>query len=283
MTVMPALKSIAVVSWFAAIAIGLLIENRSAQSDETPAPRGEHLPPQFPATTFPLDFIIDRTDLNGDADTEAYFGLLDYARRVDPPALEAAAQAVVDQAWKSSQFAEWPRTDFPFYYELTKHPERFRGKPVTLHGHIQLHHVDHIENPHRLDPIHVAYLYTDDSQHHPARIVFTENPDDVPVGEAIVDGVSVTGYFLKLYRYEDRDGKGRFMPVILARSIHWTPPQGVALSRGEQVGLGAIAVACVAGIVWYLRRSRRLDAIARERERSLLGTDQPPDFSTLPP
>jgi hypothetical protein len=242
----------------------------------------DSLPPLFEPTRFPLDFVTDRSDLDGTPDFDSYFGLLDYVRRVDPAALQAASDQVREEHWKTSQHTDWPLEEFPFYYDLTKRPESYRGRPITLVGHIQLHHVDHVENSYGLDPLHVAYLYTDDSQHHPARIVFTENPDRIPVGEQVVNGIQVTGYFLKLYRYHDRDGKGRFMPLVLARSVRWSPPQRIAISRGEQIGLAVIAVACLAGIVWYVRRTRRQDALAREREKALLGVGPPPDFSNLP-
>jgi hypothetical protein len=246
--------------------------------DETPPP---HPPPRVPPTEVPLDFVTDRSDLSGAADVAAYYGLLDYVRRVDPAQLNAAAQQTLEQQWKSSEFADWPIDDFQFYYDLTRRPESYRGQPVPLFGHIRMHQVDHPQNEFGIDPVHIVYLFTDDSQHHPVRVVFTENPDQVPVGEEVVSGISTTGYFLKLYRYEDRDGKGRFMPLVIARSIHWTPPQRLSFTPWQKAGLAALVLALAVAFGWGARTMLRGDAGARQRERALLGEDQPPDFSAL--
>lgn len=265
------------------IAVGLVLWTTMCRAEPV-APQAAPKPasPFVPPTQVPLDFVTDRTDLSGQADTDAYYGLLDYVRRVDPDALQAAARQVLEEQWKSSEFAAWPLSEFQFYYDLTQRPQSYRGKPITLYGHIRLHHVDHPPNDYGIDPIHIAYLYTDDSQHHPVRVVFTENPDQVPVGEEVTSGISVTGYFMKLYRYQDRDGKGRFMPLVIARSIHWSPPQPLSLPIELQVVLAGVAVGTVGGLVWYLHRTRRADELARQREKHLLGQDQPPDFTALP-
>lgn len=264
----------------------LLVSGVAARADEPTPPAvvvvaAKSEPAILAPTTVPLDFVTDRTDLAGDADLDAYYGLLDYVRRVDPQELAAAARQTLVAQWKSSEFAEWSLEEFQFYYDLTQRPQAYRGKPVTLFGHVRLHHVDHPKNQYGIDPVHIAYLYTEDSQHHPVRVVFTENPDGVPVGEEVTSGISVTGYFLKLYRYEDRDGKGRFMPLVIAKSIHWTPPQPLSLPRWLQGVLAATAVAALGGIFWWVKRNRRLDAESRERERRMLGADRPPDFSAI--
>ncbi|MCA9054354.1 MAG: hypothetical protein KDA75_10985, partial [Planctomycetaceae bacterium] len=228
---------------------------------------GKPLPPTFAPTQFPLDFVTDRTDLVGDADIDSYYGLLDYVRQVEPIALRKAADEFREQRWKTSKFADWPLEEFPLYYDLTQQPAAYRGRPIVLTGHVQLHHVDHPENDYQIDPVHVAYLYTEDSQHHPARIVFTENPDQIPVGEQATSGVTAVGYFLKLYRYEDRDGKCRFMPLIVTRSLRWTPPRPAQFSLISQLLMAATLLGIIAIVVWGLRRARHSDAVAREQER----------------
>ncbi len=250
-------------------------------SPATPLAENRTEPARLSPTTVPLDFVTDRSDLSTSADVEAYYGLLDYVRRVDPAELQAAAAEVLEERWKSSEFADWPLEEFQFYYDLTQRPQEYRGQPVTLYGHIRMHHVDHPQNPYGLDPIHIAYLYTSDSQHHPVRVVFTENPDKVPVGEQVISGIQVTGYFLKLYRYRDRDGQSRFMPLVVARSIRWIPPAPPGLSLQATLALLGTMVAILLSIVWWARRTRRIDDAARERERNLLNQDRPTDFTAL--
>ncbi|MFV0443417.1 MAG: hypothetical protein ACK5Q5_07590 [Planctomycetaceae bacterium] len=281
--------------WRGTLILWLLLAPRAGAQTETTAttdtaaaaaspaePVPDHAPPIYEPTRFPLSFVTDRSELDGTTDFDSYYGLLNYVRHVDPAALQQAAERVREQHWKNSDYADWPLEDFPFYYDLTKRPQTYRGLPITLTGHIQLHHVDHIENKYGLDPIHVAYLYTDDSQHHPMRVVFTENPDQIPVGEQVTNGIQVTGYFLKLYRYHDRDGKGRFMPLVLARAVRWAPTPPVQFSVASQVIAGLATLLVLAGLAWWVLTNRRRDAVARKREQELLGENQTPDFSGLP-
>ena len=253
-----------------------------APTPPQPAAASEVSPPLIPPGQFPLDFIQDRTDLVGTADVECYYGLLDYARHVAPAVLREAANEFREERWSQSEFRDWPLDEFPLYYDLTRHPEAYRGKPVSLYGHLRLHHVDHPVNSYGLDPVHVAYLYTDDSQHHPTRIVFTENPDGIPVGEDVVNGISVTGYFLKLYLYSDRGEKGRYMPLLLAREVRWSRPGGRGLSTEMQLVMAAVIIGIVFGLVMFIRRTQRRDAAARARERATLGRDERPDLTHLP-
>lgn len=258
------------------------VDPEAVASPPPAAKADEVYPPFIPPGQFPLDFIQDRSDLEGTADVECYYGLLDYARRVNPAALYEAAQDFKEARWSQSEFRDWPLAEFPLYYDLTKHPEAYRGRPISLYGHIRLHHVDHPTNNYGLDPVHVAYLYTDDSQHHPTRIVFTENPDNVPVGEDVINGISVTGYFLKLYLYSDRGEKGRYMPLLLARDVRWSRPGPGGLSKEMQLAIAATVIAIVIGLAISVRRAQRRDAAARAKERAALGREARPDFTQLP-
>lgn len=250
-------------------------------ADATPAAQGP-LSPHLPRGEFPFDFIHDRSRLEGTADTTAYFGMLNYVRQVDPEQLQQAAEEFLTQRWQTSPYRNWSREDFPLFADIIQHPEAYRGMPVTLRGHIQLHRVFHEENEYGLDPLHEVYLFTPDSQGHPAAVVFTENPDGIPVGEDRISGISATGYFLKLMTYPSRDGKLRYAPLILAREARWRPVVPARLSLAAQLSIAAGILVAVLLIALAVRRSRQRDAQARERERRLLGEDQPPDLTALP-
>jgi hypothetical protein len=254
----------------------------SVSAEQHPSPAGD--PPasvELDRGRFRLDWVQDRTELVGTADVDAYYGILSHVREVEPAELREEADRFLRSQWKNSQFADLPFEEFPLFYDMIQNPEAYRGRPVTLTGHIQLHLVRHDAREHGLDPIHEAYLYTEDSQRHPATIVFTENPDEIPAGEQTLSGISVTGYFLKLYPYASRDGKGRYAPLILARAIRWTPPRPATLSKASQFAIVAGLLGIVASIVFWMRRIRASDRRSREREEKLLGRDEPPDFASL--
>ncbi|MEZ6066127.1 MAG: hypothetical protein R3B90_10555 [Planctomycetaceae bacterium] len=95
----------------------------------------------------PLDFVSDRTQLLGTADIESYFGLLDRAIRVDQRALAVAAEEFRHRRWKESKFKDFALNEFPVFFDLTESPQRWRGKPISLFGHIRLHRARASETP----------------------------------------------------------------------------------------------------------------------------------------
>jgi hypothetical protein len=272
--------------WRFALASALLLAACAAVgADDEPAaeatPPATPQPPEIAKDEFPLEWVVDRTELHGTADSSTYYGILNRVRSVDPAALREAAARFREQRWKDSRFADWPAEEFPLFFDVTDNPTLWRGKPITLFGHVRLHHVVHDENEFGLDPIHEAYLYTEDSQGHPATIVFTENPSNLPVGEVTTSGVEVTGYFLKLYNYPSRDGKTRYSPLILAREVRQVQIVGSAWSTQTQLIVLTILAAAALMIWGVARRMRAADRIARARERKLLGQDAPPDFARI--
>ncbi len=240
------------------------------------------LSPHLPRGEFPFDFIRDRSRLEGTADTTAYFGILNYVRQVEPAELQQAAEEFLTERWQNSRYRNWPREDFPLFADIIHHPEVYRGMPVVLRGHIQLHRVFHEQNEYGLDPLHEIYLFTPDSEGHPAAVVFTENPDGIPVGEDRISGITATGYFLKLMTYPSRDGKLRYAPLILAREVRWRPVVPARLSPAAQLAIAAGILVAVLLIALAVRRTQQRDAAARERDRQLLGEGETPDFTALP-
>jgi hypothetical protein len=192
-----------------------------------------------------------------------------------------AAEEFRHRRWKESKFKDFALNEFPVFFDLTESPQRWRGKPISLFGHIRLHRVAHQENAYGIDPIHEAYLYTGDSQSHPATIIFAQNPDRIPVGEETIRGIQVTGYFLKLYNYPSRDGKVRYSPIILAKEIRQIEIPAAGWSTTTQLVIvgGLLVLLLIGWILWS--RSRVADLAAREKERHLLGRDAPPDFTQL--
>ena len=76
------------------------------------------------------------------------------------------------------------------------------------------------------------WLFTDDSQQNPAVIVTPHLPEDFPVNAPLINQVSVTGCFYKLYVYNSQDSR-RVAPLILAGTIDWQPTDSEILSLAD--------------------------------------------------
>ncbi len=236
---------------------------------------------------FHLDEITDRARMS-DVEIDAMDAILDHVRHVPRDQLQTAAQEFLEKRWKQSPYKNWPLEKFPLFVDMMDmkthpNPKRnvYRGQPVTLKGHLRLHHVTHVENDYGLDPIHEAYLYTSDSQTFPAIIFFTENPDNIPVGANVISNVTVTGYFFKLRIYKTQGGKISYSPLILAREARWHPPLERKMSKTVKIAIGSTITFLIVTIVWAMIRIRKSDAAARAKERELLDQETPPTFDEL--
>jgi hypothetical protein len=232
------------------------------------------------AERFGLDRVEDRTEISYD-DRAAYFGILDHVRRVDPDALRRAAADFVARRHqvRDERLRRFSLEEFPVFADLSWHPQAYRGQPVVLRGHVIRVQKHSAANEFGLDPLYEAWLVSDDSNHNPAAIVFTECPPELPVGEGLVDGVSVEGYFLKLHIHEARDGKVRFAPLILARTVSVNPagPPAELLPRPLKIAIGVVLLALAAcGAVWLASGRRRPHELHTQ-----LGETSPPDFRAL--
>jgi hypothetical protein len=219
-----------------------------------------------------LKLVEDRAELGPD-DEAAYYGLLEVARRTPPEDLFRRAMDL--KAVRVSQWHAAQRAAYSQFYELLNSPKEFRGQPVALSGHvIRAIEVPADENPYGIERLYEFWLVTDDSQQHPAVVITTEKPEGFPLGESLVDHVSATGLFLKLWLYPSRDQQTRLCPLILARSITWQPRRESSTGWWFNAGLVIAALAVMA--LMMLTRSRRPPVTASSADEY-----EPPDFSAL--
>jgi hypothetical protein len=240
-----------------------------------------------PARLDPVDFglqnVADRSELTFEEST-AYYAILDHVRRVPDDRLNQAAAAFRAERRAAIPVdphrpREIPR-ELPVFVDLLQSPQACRGSPVRLEGHfLRLVSYAAGPNPFGIERLYEGWLVTEDSQLHPSTIVFTELPAGMPMGESLIDGVSVTGYFFKLHTYASRDDKTRFAPLILARTVGWrVPPTTDRLVLPGMVWWAVIWVGTAGIALWCLvslgrtRRHRRgeYNARAEELPRELL-------------
>ncbi len=156
-------------------------------------------------------------------ETETYYQILGYARDVDTNQINKAAHSFLLNRWKESKFQKRPFEKFPVYVDIYLHPELYKGYPVTMSGHIQRTVKSNATaNDFGIDSICEAWLYTEDSQANPTVVISTDFPEGFPIGEQVIDHVTVTGYFYRMYTYDARDTR-RFAPLLIAHEIKWEP------------------------------------------------------------
>ncbi len=213
----------------------------------------------------------------------AYFHVLDHVRRVDPELLKSAARRFLASRRDSSEsrgIRQRSVEEFPVFVDLynnVRRPRVYLGRSVILRGHLRkLVEMPAGENSRQITTLYEAWLFTSDSQQHPAVVITTSVPESLkrevqrlkslnrPV---LVNGVSVTGYFFKMYGYPARDAY-RFAPLVLGAGLVWQPAASSSLETALPLALGLGLLVIGLPVSWFLWRNRRDDRQQRTRRRS---------------
>ena len=254
----------------------LALAAAAGAQEELDSPPGAALDP----AALQLDVVQDRTELSYEERT-AYFGILDHARRVPAAELQQAAAEFVHRRWAESPDLRTPdERDFPLFADMLKRPAEYRGQPVVMQGHIIRLVKYPGDDAYGLGDLYEAWLVPPDSQQHPATVVFTELPAGLSPGEDLIDGVTVSGYFLKLHMYSSRDGKGRVAPLILARTLTVSEPAAPSFPVPVPV-IYAGVVMLMSALVFFTWRASRGDRAFQAERRSRLNDASPDDLAGL--
>lgn len=252
--------------------VGLLYTN-STPAQELQIDASEESQQNSPADDDPLGLAAVRDDsfLSGD-DFKAYYALLNLAAKTPADELQQQAEKFVQHRREESGLET--------FVEMIRNPAPFRGKPVVFRGHIlQTISFQADENDYGLTRLYEASLFSEDSQTHPVTVVFSEKPDNLPIGGEIVDGVTVYGYFLKTYWYPSSDNRTRKAPLILAKTVHVQPIQLNSNSDPNWpliLGiLGGVGVAFLILLI-IIQRSDRKRMLEEQKKRL---ADEVPTFS----
>lgn len=207
------------------------------QSGIESQPESPATPPEIDPTVF--EGIRDKTRR---IPPEAYFHLLDLARRVPDEELEEQARR------RALTFAHFSAS-----------PKLFRGQPVFLKGHLRrMTEIKPVENREGFETLYEGWLFTEESQDNPYVIIVSRLPDDFPLGGSIVEDVSFAGYFLKLWAYRAGDGD-RYAPLLIGHRVVWHPRRAAfvpsaSMHLGILAGV-AVLIAVLFGVTWYARRT----------------------------
>ena len=196
---------------------------------------------------------------------KAYYTALQQAVETRYEKQQACAERfLLERRQELPDLQEHPDREFPIFVDLFKNPDRYHGKPVTLTGHVRkLSSMPAGENELGFETLYEAWLFTDDSQSNPAVVVSASIPQGMPLGDNLVEQVSVTGYFFKMYAYPARDTT-RVAPLLLAQRLRWHPLESVRDRTEAPPFLYVVVAIILAGLVLFVWRSGRNDRKLRE-------------------
>jgi len=163
------------------------------------------------------------------------------------------------------------------YAQLFRQPESYRGKLVTVSGIVRrAQRLDIAPNPYDINAYYQVWLFPKDNSVSPMVVYCLRLPKDFPLGKAIAEDASLTGFFFKRCAYQAKDAV-RTAPTLLAKTLHWekrsapsdspTPPLATVLV----IACGVLLTALLAGYIYW--RSGPL--------RNTISTDQRPQFNDL--
>lgn len=179
---------------------------QSADAASSVAKHSELIPEELGFLKQELELVEDKEPLSA-MEMGAYWRLVNWAK---------------DQT--SAEMDQRARRDIQFTH-LWERPERYRGQLVRLNMRlVRSLRYEAEKNRHGVEWLYEAWGTTTDSGSNPYVVVFADWPKGMPLGEGLEEDVTVEAYFLKLFPYKARDGKGRLAPLLIGR-LNWHRPE----------------------------------------------------------
>ena len=225
------------------------VEPRQEVTADRPPEREQNGSPVAPLRDFDrrsLEAVRDDTTFR-DEEKAAWFGLFSLLEEANPKSLEKASLGKVA------------------YVQLFDQPDVYRGKVVTLGGTIrQALYRTAPENDSGIEGYYKMVLEPDDGSENPILVYALELPRGFPTGIRVDAKVRFSGVFFKRWIYLAGDGI-RSAPVVLAKTVSWTPPAPKSVPEDEPpspiaVIIGGLALAGLV-ILFVYRRTRRTHSV----------------------
>jgi hypothetical protein len=159
------------------------------------------------------------------------------------------------------------------YLQLDRQPQAYRGRLVTVSGTARsATEVTAPENSYGIERYYQIWVQPQRSDPELIVVYTLHVPLDFPLGKELDQPISAVGFFFKRWAYPSRSGI-LTAPLVLARSIQWTPSEPTAPTESleEQALLAAAAAALFAlcFVVWVWRRSRHPRTTSSQAEVKL--------------
>lgn len=189
-----------------------------------------------------LDAVRDDTVFRA-PESDAWFHLLELLEKNTEERLAAASLGPVG------------------YLQLERQPQAYRGRLVTVSGTARsATEVTAPANSYGIERYYQIWLQPLRSDPELIVVYALYLPLDFPVGEELDEPITTSGFFFKRWAYPSRSGI-LTAPLVLARSITWTPAEPTVVTGSSEeralVAAAAAAVFAFCFVFWVWRRSRR--------------------------
>lgn len=231
--------------------------------------------------------VKDRTRGIRREENDAYFQVLEHAERTDYGRQQAQARNnlteferrfLENQQQAIAENPQQPRYRYSLYADLLKHPQQYRGELLSLRGHIRrLEEMPLTDGEREMGTAYQAYLFTEDSRTHPYILVCRHVPQEMPRGGGLIEEVSITGYFFKIYAYDAQDA-ARVAPLVLAQRLEWLPRQATQPLIDPLIGALAVTFVLLILFVGIWRISSRDRRAMQASRQKLAGQTGPIQF-----
>ncbi len=209
--------------------------------------------------------VIRLSDRSGRLDANAYYYLVDLARRNDPAAIESAA-----------------RSDIAVPL-LLNNPADYRGELVRLKGQCRRHLRHKAEdNPYGIVEVSEVWVFNPSMGPRGSVVVMAEPPAGIPIGESINVPIEIAGYFLGIWRHETKaENKVSQSPILMAHRVvpdSTEPTQAYKPPHIPMVIGLPLAILLIGGLVYHFLWIIRVDEQQTEQRINELAE---PDWSQL--
>jgi len=267
------------------VAGAVVIEKDAAQAPQQTSPAGDAVAPSDDVPDSRVEYYPGvRTDLLGEvrdgttwhyssepqaADHQLWFNLFDLLNRSDEEALRQSNPLEVTFA------------------QLYRQPRTHRGRLIHFKG--QVRRAEWWKAPENEEGL-TGYWRLWIAFNGQTTVVYAlELPEGFPTGNDISAPVDVVGFFYKLraYTFPSEDSEGHSItalnvaPMILARTVRWTPPAAPQQAQPVALWIWIVGVAACAALavaisvgVWRRSLSTGAEALVRKRDASLAGLER---------
>ncbi len=157
------------------------------------------------------------------------------------------------------------------FLQLDEQPNVYRGRLVTIGGVVRsAKRVKAPENAYGVKQYYQLWLQPERSEGELIVVYSLKVPAGFPLGPELDADCTATGFFFKRWAYLGKSGP-LTAPLILSRTISWTPPPKAhpspAVGESFAISLGAavlLAVILTSAVVARGRRNRRQSAADAE-------------------